>query len=267
MPRDGRQPLNAARGGILLKFLVLLAALFAVGALAWMTLLPYVVTSQLRRLTGFDVAIETLMVNPFTGTIRARGLVVNNPPTFPRPEFLQVREFEAEADLVSLFTRRPVVDQLKLDIGLLALVKRANGRTNLEVFRGYLDAPPSPDRPMPAKPERSTGRAFTIRRLSVRFDRLVLADYSGAKPVVNDYPVKLDRTFTNVTDSRQLLLPDSLAQLFALGGAVGSLLPEDIGKVLDNALHSGRDLLQGVRRPDTEAFHGFSDALEESKKP
>lgn len=266
MPSAGRQPRAAERGGILLKGMVLLVAFLALAALAWMTLLPYALASQVRKRTGFDVAVDTLMVNPFTGSIRARGLVVNNPPTFPRPEFLQVREFDAEADLVSLFTSRPVVDRLTLDIGLLALVRRADGRTNVEVFRGYLEAPAEPGLPPPAAAARPA-RAFTIRKLTVRFDRLLLADYTGRSPVVREYPVKLDRTFTHVTDSRQLLLPESLGQLFALGGAVGGLLPEDIGRVLGNALDSGRDLLRGVSRPSTEAFRGFSDALEESKKP
>jgi hypothetical protein len=194
--------------------------------------------------------------------VRARGLVVNNPPTFPRPEFLQVREFDLDADAFSFFSSKPVVNRVTLDIALVALVKRADGRTNAEVFRSYLADPAG----RPAASVRND-HAFLIRRLDVRFDRLLLADYTGRQPVVRDYPVNLNRTFANVSDSRQLMLPGSLDQLFALGGAVGGLLPETIGRVVENALHSGTDLFKGVVRPDKQVFNRFSDTLEESKKP
>jgi hypothetical protein len=250
------------RGGILFKLLVVLAGLFALAALGWMVLLPYCLTAQLRERTGFDASVATLMVNPFTGELRARGLVVGNPPTFPRPEFLQVRELDLDADVFSLFSSKPVLNRVTLDIALVALVKRADGRTNAEVFRGYLADPAG----RPAAAAR-TERHFLIRRLDLRFDRLLLADYTGRQPVVRDYPVKLDRTFANVSDSRQLMLPASLDQLFALGGAVGGLLPEDVGRVVENALHSGKDLLKGALGPDKHVFNSFSDTLEESKKP
>jgi len=252
------------RGGILFKFMLLLAAGFALAALAWMTLLPYVVASRLRQSTGFDVAIQTLMFNPFTGVIRVQGLVVNNPPTFPEPEFLQIRACDAVVDMTSLLTDQPVIDRLSLDIGLVALVKRPDGQTNMDVFRGYLEKGAEPSAGAPAK---KVTNAFLIKQLRVRFDRLQLADYTRREPVHRDYEVKLDRSFTHVTDSRELLLPDSLNQLFALGGSVGSLLPGEVNRLLDNLLRSGKDLLDRVPRPNTEALSGYTDALEESKKP
>lgn len=247
------------------KLMLLLAAGLALAALAWMVLLPYLVASQLRQRTGFDVAIQSLMVNPFTGEVRAQGLVVNNPPTFPQPEFLQIRACEAVVDLPSFFSDRPTIDRLSLDIGLVALVKRPDGRTNMDVFRDYLDWEKSgPASAGSVEPGR--GR-YLIKQLQVRFDRLLLADYTKREPVRRDYEVKLDRTFTHVMDSRELLLPDSLNQLFAIGGSVGSLLPEEVNRLLDRVLQSGKDLLQRVQRPDTQALRGYTDALEESKKP
>lgn len=252
------------RGGVLFKLMLMLAGGCALAALAWMMLLPYVVASQLRQRTGFDVAFQALMFNPFTGEIRARGLAVNNPPTFPQPEFLQIRACDATVDMLSLFSDRPVIDRLSLDIGQVALVKRADGQTNMDVFRGYLGNEKAAPKIDPAKP---AADAFLIKQLHVRFDRLLLADYTHREPVRREYEVKLDRSFTHVTDSRELLLPDSLNQLFAIGGAVGSLLPEEVNRVLDEVLRSGKDLLKRVPRPNTEALRGYTDALEESKKP
>ena len=84
--------------------------------------------------------------------------------------------------------------------------------------------------------------------------------------MISNIQLNLDRSFSNVTDRQQLLLPASLDQVFDLGGAVGGLLPEDIGRMLDSALRSGTDLLKQAS-PAGKVFDGFSDTLEESKKP
>jgi hypothetical protein len=245
-----------------------LAALFAALALAWMVALPSVLSSWVRNRTGFDLAVQSLMVNPFTGDIRARGLVINNPPTFPQPEFLQVREFAVEAEMWSLFSDKPVLNLVKMDIGLVALVKRPDGKTNTEVFRGYLALAEEAAAPIPTSRGPDTaGKEFLIKKLQVRFDRLLVADNTGKRPIMKEYLLKIDRTYENVTDGDQLLLPGSLDQVFALGGAVGSLLPDDVGRILDETLKSGSDLLKKVTDSEVNPFKGFSDTLEESKKP
>lgn len=256
----------AQRGGIKLKLLLALVAVSATVALAWMLLLPGLVTAQLRQRTGFEANVASLMVNPFTGRIVARGFVLNNPPTFPRAEFLQVRSFEAEAEMFTLFTDKPVFTRVVLDVGLLALVRRPDGKTNAGVFQNYLleDVPgPALRRTDREKPP----RAFLIRRLEVRFDRLLIADHTRREPAVNEYPLKLERTFTDITDSRQLVLPGSLDELFALGRAVGTLLPEDASQALDRAMRSGTDTVRELTRRNRPVMPGFTDALEESKKP
>jgi len=271
------------RGGILAGLLLFLAAGFALAALAWMLLLPVVVTAQIRSRTGFDASFSSLMVNPFSGRVVAKGFVLANPPTFPRREFLQVREFEIDGDLLTLFSDQPVIRRLRLDIALVALVKRSDGRTNNQVFQNYLAgtsassayprtsdpiAPSPPPAAYPvAQPAPVRRHPFLIRELQIKVDRFLISDHTGRNPVVRDYPLLLDRTFANVTDAQQLLLPASLDQLFALSGAVESLLPADLTGAIDRAMRSGSDVMRELARQRPVIFQGFTDALEESKKP
>lgn len=246
----------------MLKCLLFLVVLSAAGALAWMTLLPWLLSSWVRERTGFDFKAEVLHANPFTGVLTVRGVIISNPPTFPVPDFLRVNEFSFRADAWSLLTDKPVFERVTLDIAQVALVKRADGRTNAEVFRAYLAAPDGRPPPTSSAPR----KRFMIRELRARFDRLLVADYSGPHPVRREHAVQIDRTFKNVSDDSQLLLPSSLDQLFALGGAVGDLLPADIGRVLEEAMRTGTGLLRQI--PDSiRPLGGFSDTLEESKKP
>jgi hypothetical protein len=254
--------LAKSRGGILIKCMVLLTAFLALAALVWMLALPYVVSSWLRNRTGFDLTAESLMVNPITGSLAARGVVINNPPTFPQVDFLRIRKIVVEAESWSILTSKPVLNRVMLDVEQVTLVKRADGRSNAAVMRAYLADPAG--RPVPERT--AHGREFLMRQLEVKFDRLQVANYTGSKPVITNIPLNLDRRFSNVTDSQQLLLPASLDQVFDLGGAVGGLLPEDIGRMLDSALRSGTELIKQASQAG-KVFEGFSDTLEESKKP
>lgn len=271
------------RGGILAGLLLFLAAGLALAALAWMLLLPVVVTTRIRSRTGFDASFSSLMVNPFSGRVVAKGFVLANPPTFPRREFLQVREFEIDGDLLTLFSDKPVVRRLRLDIALVALVKRSDGRTNTQVFQHYLAGTPAisgypratdPVAPPPppaayagAPPVPAQRHPFLIRELQIKVDRFLISDHTGRDPVVHDYALQLDRTFANVTDAQQLLLPASLDQLFTLSAAVGTILPADLTGAIDRAMRSGTDVMRELARQRPVVFQGFTDALEESRKP
>jgi len=131
--RNGNRQ-SARRGGIFFKLLVFLAAVFALAALAWMLFLPEFVTRQIRTRTGFDATVASLSCNPFTGRLTIRGLVLTNPAGFSTGDFVQLREFRMDGDLLSLFSERIVLDELVLDVRRLALVRRADGLPNAELF-------------------------------------------------------------------------------------------------------------------------------------
>jgi len=91
--------------------------------------------------TGFDAEVASFSANPFTGLMLVRGLVVANPATFPARDFVQVRSFEADLGWWSLLSERLVIESLTVDVRQVTLLKRANGPTNLEVFRSGLAGP------------------------------------------------------------------------------------------------------------------------------
>jgi len=277
------------RGGILFKLAVLLAALLAAGALAWMLFLPLVVMREIRDRTGFDVSVASLSANAFTGRLIVRGLVLRNPRTFPSPDFVELREFDAEADVWTLFADRLVIDALTVDLRRIVLVRRADGRTNADLFqRGLLgeslSAPPKPAPVKPAAvstvavpigptPPAPPQRRWLVRRLKLRFDELVLADHTGAAPSVTSHRLGLDRSFTNVTDPAQLLAPDVLKRFAGadLGPGLAAFVPgrfgHELGDQLRDAAKTAADQLKDAARQTGIIFKGFIDKLEDSRKP
>lgn len=249
------------RGGAVFKALVFLAAVFAVGALAWMLFLPALFVAQLRERTGFGVELRSLVANPFTGTIELRGLRLANPAAFPGRDFLQLREFRLRAEVATMFSGRPVFEEVVIDIAQLTLVKAADGRTNTGAFqRGF--AVPAADRKAPR---------FLIRRLTLRLDRLIVADHSGPGPVVRESDPGINCTLTNVTDLQPLLPVEVWESLAPVGAALGGLMPGDLGAAwraaAKDAARAGAAGLREAGLKAGEKAKGFLEALEESKKP
>ncbi len=265
-----------ARGGCMIKLLGLLVVLGASTALAWMLFLPVVVVAQLRERTGFDATVESLSCNAFTGRISIRSLVVKNPTTFPVGDFVDLRAFSAEADVWALLSDRLVLDTLTLDVRKVTLVRRADGKSNAEVLQASLFGTPAvavPTSSAATTPDTRPVRSFHVRRLSLRFDQLVIADHSGGKPTAQEFSLGLDQRYENVTDSKQLLVPDVLRRVGAanLGPLLGQLVPGDFGQTLGKAALAAStrsaDLLKDAGQTATDFFKGLREKLEQSKKP
>ena len=245
------------RGVIGFKLLLFLAILFACLALAWMILLPFAVTRLAQERTGFGIEIQTLYANPFTANLELRGLVITNPPAFPRKDFVEVREFRADAQLFSLFGHRPIIDYIVVNMTGITLVKDQRGLINTRVFQEGL-AGPSPGSLPP--PTAAPAREFLIKRLQVRLDRLVIADYSRRKPDVREFTLNFSHTYDNVTSAKQLAAP--FADIFApVAGAIGGILPET-----DAALRAAGGRVKETGRKTGEAVKGLFDALEKTLK-
>ena len=270
---------RASRGGCLVKLPVLLVAVLAAAALGWMLYLPLWVTGQIRARTGCDATVASLSCNPFGGRLAVRGLVVSNPGTWPTRDFVELREFVAEVDVWTLLAERIVVDSLTLDMRRVTLVRRADGKSNAELFQ-----PAGPVRnAAPDAAGRKAGegpgaavereRKFLIRRLALRFDQLVIADYSGATPVVNEHKLALDQRYENVTAAKQLLVPEVLRRVAAenLGPALGRLVPGEVGRALGgtarDAAAGGAELLKDAGQRANDLLRGLREKLEETKKP
>jgi hypothetical protein len=250
---------STTRGGVWLKLVVVLAILFAALALAWMILLPLAVTKAVRLRTGFDTEIQTLYFNPFTANLAVRGLVVTNPPSFPVKDFVEIREFRADAKLASLFSQRWEIDDAALHVALLAVVRDQRGLVNARLFQGGLAGTAS-DRPPAAAPKPDQAQKFLIRHLEVRIDRLIVADYSRGTPAVREFNLNFRHTYENVTSVQQLAAPlvDSSAGVVrALEGA----LPE-----IGATLRSAGDTLKETGRKAGDALKGFFESLEQSFK-
>ncbi|HEX2100565.1 MAG TPA: hypothetical protein VHF69_07885 [Candidatus Synoicihabitans sp.] len=252
---------RGARGGIKLKLLMALAVAAATGALVWMMFLPQIVAARLAQRSGFGVVIDRFVANPFTGRAELVGLAIDNPATFGPREFVRLEAFSADAQVFTLLRQRPVFDEVTLDLPLLAIVTNTDGTTNLDLFRERLN-PPREEIGRDRVP-----REFLIKRLRVRVGTVRFINLTTKQPRTREMRLDFSYTFENVSNWKQLLVPELLRRAAITGGAFEGLVPEDLGETIGKWSRAGAGLFPEPRRRASETMKSLFEKLEETRKP
>jgi hypothetical protein len=245
------------------KLCVALAAFFALVSLAWMVWLPRIVERELRSTTGFDIRVDVLRADPFTGRVVVKGFTAKNPPRYPSPDFIEMRQLRADVNLFSwFFSDRVVINELDVDTAKIALIRRHDGKSNAGEFMAGFSGGAAPRPP----------RRYIVKRLHIRLEELYVADYTGMATDKKTYKLNIDQSYTNVTDPRQLLVPRVVQTLYSFGfhHDIAKLLPGDFGQALADTLggaaHVGK-AIKGAVQKTGDSLIGAIDKLEQSSKP
>jgi hypothetical protein len=281
---------SSRAGGSIVRLLVFLVVLGAVVTTAWIFFIPMLLTSTLSKRTGFDVTVKSLVLNPFKAEVDVHGLLVKNPHTFPRTEYLDIPTFHARAPLKTLWAANPVIDFVRVEIQQITFVRNSDGTLNATLFYDRLfpalkEQKPTPtprpvtkpgERPAPTKPPEPTKPPrerpapdkpeFLIRRLELKLHRVVTDDRYSRTPTNKEFNLAIDQTFSDVTDPAQLFTPAVIRALSPVATAITGLIPGSLGDVLNRAVDTppaGKD----AKKKAPDPLKTISDTLEESRKP
>jgi hypothetical protein len=272
---------SSCRGGALLKVLVFVIIFCGVITAAWIFFLPMILSSTLTKRTGFDVQVQRLTLNPFVAEVDLEGLVIHNPHTFPRPDYVTVQLFKARAPFKTLFSDRPEFDYVKVDVPHVTFVRNTDGTLNATLFYDRLfpsDHPSSDETPSSAAPapKASTQKKvaasaipkktrFLIHRLELKVDHITWDDQYSRTPSTREFNVGINQVYDDVTDAEQLLNPATLRAVSPAAAAISGLIPGELGQVFRAAAGgaSQRDSMPQFSEPAKTMV----DTLEESRKP
>ena len=68
------------------------------------------------KLAGVPVHLDGTIVNPLTGMVRIKGLVIGNPAGFNTPSAMELNDFKLKIKISSLFSKTIVIEEI-LKIG------------------------------------------------------------------------------------------------------------------------------------------------------
>ncbi|CAM2928022.1 hypothetical protein [Rariglobus hedericola] len=260
---------STAGGGALIQIMMFLVCAFAMLGMGWMLLLPGLFTSVIENRTGFAARVDSFYANPFTAEVRMRGLVVANPAGFGESEFLEVREFTAQADLFSLLGSKPVLDMSTVDVARITVVTNARGSNNLDLmYRRLAVTSPSEKKAKTAAGSKSAAGSplqFLVRDLDVRLNEVIVRDERPGKSAETVHQLAFQRSYRNVTPATKFNadLPPAVA---AAGKNIGEMLTGDLKELVTNATQpiDRRTYAWGDKR---EKSGESARKLEEQPKP
>jgi hypothetical protein len=248
-------------GGVFAKVLAALAVLCILAIGAWIMFLPRLVVAVVESRTGFRATVEKMAVNPFAGSVEIRGLTLQNPDGWPAEGFVELRELRANAKVMALLRGRFEADEVVVDIARVTLVRGEQGELNAVAFKNSAagaEAVPDKKAAPPKDADESSG--FHIARLTMRFDQLVYADFSGRRPSEKRYDLRIDREMRDVDTVAELLSPFSGAAASVLLDAIPGVSGEK-----QDLLKSAAEALKESGNKAGEVVKGMLNSLEKLK--
>ncbi len=246
---------NRQRGGCATKLSLLLAVMAVLVGSAWWLLLPRLIGYTVRAKTGFELSVEKLSINPFTANVTIKGLVLRNPADWPARDFVELREFRADAKLFSLFGSRIEAGEVVVDVAHVTLVRNAQGQLNAVRFKDGFAGEPAAKAPAP-QGKTEPGSPFLIKRLVVRLDRITYIDHAGRRPVTKEYPLAINREVRDVDTVAKLISPLYTANVAVVTEALGGMFKDSV-----DLLKETTGALKEAGQKAGEAVKGLLDKL------
>ncbi|OAS86156.1 hypothetical protein A6I77_25680 [Achromobacter xylosoxidans] len=181
---------------------VVATALILCGIAAWQVpkVLHNVLTQDVAKMLGRDVAVGKITFNPFTLTVRAQDLAVAQPGS--QTPLFTASELDVSAAWTSLFWFAPVVDRFTLRSPTLSIVREDVTRFNFSDVQQRVAEMTAPKPDEPPKPDEGLPR-FSLNNMVIEGGVITLDDkVTGRKQVVDELAIGVPfiSTFGYATD-------------------------------------------------------------------
>ena len=252
---------------ILRSIIGLVIAVVALVAIVCLFFLAPITSRTIKSRTGYDVKIQKMSVNPFTGTAIIDGFVLTNPAgEFKTPGFVDLTALHADVVLLSLFKDQLVVNSAKLDLPAVTLVRRASGPSNAELFVERLGGESAPAQKPAQKPDPEPSKPFKflIKKLDLNLGKIVIAsEPANGAPTSREVKINLKETYKDISDPKQLATqsPALASSLLGVGIQITDLIPGKYGDNVNKVLKDGAKILENPKEAAAGAAKGLLDKL------
>lgn len=207
------------------------------------------------KLAGVPVHLDKAIVNPLTGVVRIKGLVIGNPEGFNTPSAMELNDFKLNIKMSSLFSKAIVIQEILIDAPQITYEKSLKS-SNLSTLQKNL-APKETATPTPeAAPEPEKKKA------------------AAKKVIIDDFQLngaKVNLTITAM-GGKKIPVPLPNIHMTDIGKDTGGTSPaqviselfDSITKAVIQAASSAGDFagdaLKGAGSAATDAAKGATDA-------
>ncbi|MFA7257837.1 MAG: hypothetical protein WC047_09725 [Kiritimatiellales bacterium] len=113
------------------------------------------------KLAGVPVHLDSVIVNPLTGVVRIKGLVIGNPEGFNTPSAMELNDFKLNIKMSSLFSKAIVIQEILIDAPQITYEKSLKS-SNLSALQANLAPKKSVSPKVEAAPEKKKAAAKKV---------------------------------------------------------------------------------------------------------
>jgi len=179
-----------------LLVLIIIIAVIVVGSIFKDLIIRTAVSGGVQAVTGLKLEMRGLHVG--LSSVGIKDLKLFNPAGYPDKIMVDMPEFYVSYDLLGFLSGKAHIKALKLNLSEFVIIKNQNGELNinsLKVVKAQKEAQAAPGKKKAKAPE------INIDRLDLKIGKVVYKDYSrGTPPKVQEYNLKLDEHYENITD-------------------------------------------------------------------
>lgn len=248
-------------------FLILIVFFFAL-SLAKNGIAQMALAGGVRAITGLKLNIQGMDVGLLQTSIRIRGLEILNPHGFSDRVMADLPEVYVNYDLRSFLKGRVHLEEVRLHLKELTVVKNEKGELNLHSLKTVREKKEAED----VSAEKEKASQIQIDRLQLQVGKVIYKDYSGSgSPRINEFQVNIHEQYENI--SNPYVLATLIVHRALLKTTVARLANFDM-ELLEGELHEVvrkyRGLLTSTagttKEAGTQVVGAAKQAAEETKE-
>jgi len=156
------------------------------------------VEKGVKMVTGLTLRMDSFRVGIFKPFLHIRGLKLFSPAGFKDRMMVDMPEIYVDYDRRALLRGKVHLINARIDLKELIVVRNAYGELNLDSLK-VVQARKRGARPAERMPP------FMIDRLALKIGKVVFKDYSMGTPIVKEFNLAIDETYTNIDDPNALV--------------------------------------------------------------
>jgi uncharacterized protein involved in outer membrane biogenesis len=237
---------------LLLKILAVLVLLLVVLFVARNVIARKSVEIGAKKITGFPLEIGSVDLGLFSSKVEVHDVKLMNPPEFQETMFVDMPQLYVDYRLGSMLSGAPHINDMLINIKQLVVVRNEKGDSNAMKLKGVVSS------------GGSSSTKYRVDKLRIHVGTVTLKDHSRAGLGDRNYPLNIDATYINITDSTDITRLVLLTVMSRVNLPDIGISTEDLKKNLGNVTGSAGKTLENVSKTAEEAGKGLFDTIKKA---
>lgn len=202
-------------------------------------------TAGVNAVTGLKLQIKGMKVGLITTLIDIEELKLFNPAGFKDKVMVDMPEIYIDYDLGAFFKRRVHLEEVRLNLKELLVVKNAQGELNLDSLKVVKE---EKEEAKPAEKEKAAAPEVQIDNLHLKIAKIIYKDYTKDPVEVKEYDVNIDEQRKDIKDIKALTTWILYTAL--LKTPIANLTGFDLGQLQDKAsqiMEEGKTMMEKTK--------------------